>query len=145
MYRPFIMITPRTLAEDTISNSTPSIDTWQKQGECAWSTCGSPLHLVEFSCRWFSWDQSCMYSAACCGELCLEAGTTSEIVVSSVNLHMWNPSGRRRSLSSPEIAVDPNGSPGALQQEHPPNQIPLHLVSPSAVCSLENISPSSQL
>ena len=47
-------------------------------------------------------------------------------------------------LSSAEIAMDPNGSPGALQQEHPTNQITLHLVSPSAVCSLENRSPSSQ-
>ena len=56
------------------------------------------LHLVGFSCRWFCWDQSWMWSAVCCSELCLEAGTTSETVVSSANFHMWNPSSRRRSF-----------------------------------------------
>ena len=92
------MITPRTLAEDTISNSTPSIDTWEKQGGVRLKHVRISLHLVGFSCRWFSWDQSWMYSASCCSELCLEAGATSETVESSANFHMWNPSRRRRSF-----------------------------------------------
>ena len=56
------------------------------------------LVLDWICCRWFSWDQSWMKSAACCRVLRLEGGTTSEIVVSSANFYMWNPSGRRRSF-----------------------------------------------
>ena len=92
------MTKPRTLAQDTISNSTPSMATWEKQGGMRLKHIRISLHLIGFSCRWFSWDQSWMKSATCCRVLCLEGGTTSENVVSSANFHMWNPSGRRRSF-----------------------------------------------
>ena len=41
-------------------------------------------------------------------------------------------------LSLLEIAMDPNRSPEALQQERPTNQKTLHSLSPSAVCPLES-------
>ena len=92
------MTTPRTLAKDTISNSTPSMATWEKQGEVRLKHVRISLHLVGFNCRWFSWDQSWIKSAAYCRVLCLEGRTTSETVASSANFHMRNPSERRRSF-----------------------------------------------
>lgn len=48
-------------------------------------------------------------------------------------------------LSLLEIAMDPNGTPEALQQERPTNQKTLHSLSPSAVRPLDSRLSSSQL
>ena len=96
--RSLLTTTPGTLAEDTISYSTPFMATSEKQGGLRLKHVRISLHLIGLSCRWFSWDQSWMKSAACCRMRCLEGGTTSETVVSSANFHIWNPSGRRRSF-----------------------------------------------
>ena len=130
--RSLLMTTPRTLAEDTNSSSTPSMATWEKQGGVRLKHVRISLHLIGFSCRWFSWDQSWMKSAACCRVLRLEGGTTSEIVVSSANFYMWNPSGRRRSFIIARNSHRPKRVPEALQQESPTNQKTLHSLSPSA-------------
>ena len=84
-----------------------------------------------------------MKSAACCRVLCLEGGTTSETVVSSANFHTLL--GDEDRLSLLEIAMDPNRSPEALQQEPPTNQKTLHSLSASAVCPLESRLSCSQL
>ena len=96
--RSLLMTTPRTLAQETNSNSVPSMAIWEKQGGVPLKHVRTSLHLIWFSWRRFSWDQPWMKWAACCRVLCFEGGTTSETVVSSVNFHLWNPSGRRKSF-----------------------------------------------
>ena len=137
--RSLLMTTPRTLAEDTNSNSlTPSMATWEKQGGVRLKHVRMSLYLIGCSCRWFSWDQSWTKSAACCRVLCLEGGTPSETVVSSANFHMWNPPGRRRSFIIARNSHGPKQVPETLQQARPTNRKTLHSLSPSAVYLLED-------
>ena len=139
--RSLLMTTPRTLADDTNSNSTPSMAIWEKQGGVRLKHVLISLYLIGFSCRWFSWDQSWVKSAACCRVLCLEGGTTSETVVSSANFHMWNPSGRRRSFIIARNSHGPaSWTPEALQPERPTNQKTFYSLSPSAICLLSRKS-----
>ena len=145
--RSLLMTTPKKLAEDTISNWTPSMAPGEKQGEVRLKHVRISLHLIGFSCRWFSWDQSWMKSAACCTGLCLEGGGNilKDRCVVGKFPHVkpfWETKIVYHLL---EIAMDPNGSPEALQQDSSTNQKTLHSLSPSAVSPSESRLSSSQL